>query len=301
MGILDGRVVAITGAGRGIGREHALFMAKQGAFVVVNDLDDSSRTVGPIDDQAHQVVSDITAAGGVAVAHLGDASDSDVANALVKMAVTTFGRLDAIVNDAGILRDSTLVSMDDDDWDSSIKVNLRGAFAPARAAARHWREQRKANVECSGAIVNTSSESGVFGNPGQSNYAAAKAGVAALTEVWAKELKRYGVKANAILPRARTRLTENPAIQAREGRFDRWHPDNVSPFVAYLVSEECALTGEVFLVAGGLIQRAAPWSLDPTWKLSTQGPWTLEEISKLVDEAGPPDRSGRDTGLVGDM
>jgi NAD(P)-dependent dehydrogenase (short-subunit alcohol dehydrogenase family) len=217
---------------------------------------------------------------------------------LVKTAVAQFGDLHVLVNNAGILRDRTLANMTDDEWDVSVAVNLRGHFAPARAAARWWRDQAKSGATVTASMINTSSESGVFANAGQSNYAAAKAGVAALTEVWHKELGRYGVRVNAILPRARTRLTASEHNQPRDGRFDRWDPANIAPFVAYLATSACEISGQVFLVGGGLVQRAAPWSLDPAWRLESKERWTVAELADAVADVGLPANGERDTGLI---
>lgn len=291
MGYLDGKTVIVTGAGRGIGREHALLFASEGANVVVNDLggaeDGSGAALGP----AQSVVEEIRAAGGQAVANGSDVADSAGADAIVQTALDTFGSVDALVNNAGILRDRVLVNIDDDDWDLVLRVNLRGTFVLTRAVARHWRKLSKSGVDVAGSVINTSSESGVFGNPGQANYSAAKSAVATLTQVASKELKRYGVRVNAILPQARTRLTEGAfgdALAAKEGAFDRWDPANVSPFVAYLASPACSLTGEVFLVGGSRVQRIQPWTKDPEWKLQTDGRWTLDALDKAVADAGVP-------------
>ncbi|MCZ4653621.1 SDR family NAD(P)-dependent oxidoreductase [Gordonia amicalis] len=291
MGHLDGKTIIVTGAARGIGREHALLFAAEGANVVVNDLggaqDGSGAAVGP----AQEVVEDIKAAGGQAVANGDDVADSAGAARIVATAIDTFGGVDGLVNNAGILRDRVLVNIDDDDWDLVLRVNLRGTFVMTREVARYWREQSKAGKETSGSVVNTSSESGVFGNPGQTNYSAAKSAVATLTQVASKELKRYGVRVNAILPQARTRLTESAfgdALAGKEGEFDRFDPANVSPFVGYLLAPTCPLTGEVFLVGGSRVQRIAPWTKDPNWKLMSEGRWTLDALEAAVAEAGVP-------------
>jgi NAD(P)-dependent dehydrogenase (short-subunit alcohol dehydrogenase family) len=291
---LDGRVVVVTGAGRGIGREHALLMAASGARVVVNDVSGVEGSVGP----AHLVVDEIRASGGEAVAAEGDVSSTADAERIIRTAIQEFGHLHCLVNNAGILRDRALVNTSDEEWDLAISVNLRGHFAPTRAAAKWWRERSKAGEQVDAAVVNTSSESGVFGNAGQGNYVAAKAAVAALTEVWHKELSRYGVRVNAILPRARTRLTENDQIQPREGKFDFWHPANVSPFVTYLASDLCTISGQVFLVGGGLVQRAAPWTLDEAWKIERRDRWTVADLADAIAELGDPTNVGRDTGYV---
>ncbi|HWD05858.1 MAG TPA: SDR family oxidoreductase [Amycolatopsis sp.] len=291
MGSLDGKVALVTGAGRGIGREHALLLAAEGAKVVVNDLGGAQDGTGGELAPAQQVVQEIQDAGGQAVANGDDIADADGAQAVVDTALKEFGRLDAVVNNAGILRDRVLVNIEDADWDVVVRVNLRGTFLVTRSAARYWRAESKAGREVNASVVSTSSESGVFGNPGQANYAAAKAAVASLTQVSAKELARYGVRVNAILPQARTRLTESTfgdAMAPKEGKFDRWDPANIAPFVTYLSSPSCEITGEVFLVGGSRVQRVRPWELDPEWKLTTEGRWTVAGLEKAVIEAGVP-------------
>jgi NAD(P)-dependent dehydrogenase (short-subunit alcohol dehydrogenase family) len=288
---LDGKVALVTGAGRGIGREHALLLAADGARVVVNDLGGAQDGTGGEIGPAQQVVQEIQAAGGQAVASGDDIADAEGAQSAVDTAIREFGRLDSVVNNAGILRDRVLINIEDADWDVVVRVNLRGAFLVARSAARHWRAESKAGREVRASVVNTSSESGVFGNPGQANYAAAKAAVASLTQVAAKELSRYGVRVNAILPQARTRLTEGTfgdAMAPKEGKFDRWNPANIAPFVTYLSTPACEITGEVFLVGGSRVQRVRPWQLDPEWKLSTEGRWTVSDVEKAVVKAGVP-------------
>jgi NAD(P)-dependent dehydrogenase (short-subunit alcohol dehydrogenase family) len=195
-----------------------------------------------------------------------------------------------------------LINMGPEDWDVVVSVNLRGTYLVTRAAAKHWRERSKGGEEVAASVVNTASESGLFSNPGQANYAAAKSGVATLTQVAAKELQRYGVRANAILPRARTRLTEviggkvMDALQPREGRFDKWHPANVSPFVAYLAGPQCEISGEVFLVGGALVQRVRPWELDEEWKIKGDERLTVDAIAKQVAGLGLPN-GGRMSGM----
>ena len=291
MGHLDGKTVIVTGAGRGIGREHALLFAREGASVVVNDLGGAQDGSGAAAGPAEAVAEEITAAGGQAVANGDDVADAEGAKRIVATALDAFGGVHGLVNNAGILRDRVLVNIDDADWDLVVRVNLRGTFLMTREVGRYWREQSKAGKDVSGSVVNTSSESGVFGNPGQANYAAAKAAVASLTQVASKELQRYGVRVNAILPQARTRLTEGAfgdALAAKDGEFDRMNPANVSPFVGYLLSSECPLTGEVFLVGGSRVQRIAPWAKDPDWKLMTDSRWTLDALAKAVANAGVP-------------
>ncbi len=296
---LSGRVIIVTGAGRGIGREHALLLASEGAHVVVNDLGGSASGTGQDASPASEVADTIVAAGGKAIASHDDVADPEEADHLVQLALETFGALHGLVNNAGVLRDRTLVNMSDEEWDGSLRVNLRGTFLPTRAAARYWRTESKAGKDLRApAVVNTSSESGVFGNAGQSNYAAAKAGVASLTEVWHKEFGRFGVRVNAILPRARTRLTESMTGGPPEGRFDKWDPGNVAPFVGYLLAEKTDISGQVFLVGGGLVQRATPWSLDPQWKLERAARWSVDDLAKAVAETGPPKNADRDTGII---
>ena len=291
MTLFDGQVAIVTGAGRGLGREHALLLASQGARVVVNDLGGGHDGTGASGGPADEVVAEIRAAGGEAVAKGDDVSDAAGAGRIVQSALSAFGRLDFLINNAGIMRDGMLVNLDEADWDVVVKVNMKGTFLVTQAAGRHWREQSKAGETVRGAVVNTSSESGVFGNPGQANYAAAKAAVASLTQVAAKELGRYGVRVNAILPQARTRLTESAfgdALAGQEGAFDRWDPANVSPFVVFLASPLCELSGEVFLVGGSRVQRIKPWEKDRDWKLDTEGRWSVEDLAKAVADAGVP-------------
>ena len=297
MGTLQDRVVIVTGAGRGIGREHAMLFAREGAKVVVNDLGGGADGTGASESPAHEVVLEINHAGGQAVASTDDIATSGGGENLVKTALDNFGALHALVNNAGILRDRTLINMTDDDWETSVRVNLSGHFYPTRAAARYWREQSKAGNAVDAAVVNTSSESGIFANAGQSNYAAAKAAVAALTEVWNKELGRYGVRVNAICPRAATRLTAQVGVQ-EAGTDTPWHPSHISPWVAHLISKDCAIAGQVFIVVGGLIQRAAPWSLDGSWKIDDRLHWEPQELAGRVKALGLPTNTGRDTGAI---
>ena len=269
MGSLDGRVAIITGAGRGIGREHALLFAREGAKVVVNDLGGANDGSGTDLTPAQQTVADIRAAGGEAVVNGDDISDWEGAQRLVNAAIESFGDLDILVNNAGILRDRVLVNMTEDEWDAVIKVHLKGHFAPTRWAAAYWREQHKAGVTKPRNVVHTSSTSGLFSNPGQSNYGAAKTGIATFSQIIAKELSRYGVKSNTIAPAARTRLTlATPGVEdlmaAKDGQFDQWDPANISPLVAYLATADCAFTGETFFVQGGAVTRVESWALGPS-------------------------------------
>ena len=302
MGSLDGLVAVVTGAGRGIGREHALFMASEGASIVVNDLGGSGDGTGEAATPAQEVVSEIEAAGGKAVASTHNVASEDGAEGIIAAGVDAFGKVDIVVNNAGVLRDNVLINMGPEDWDVVVSVNLRGTYLVTRAAAKHWRERSKGGEQVAASVVNTASESGLFSNPGQANYAAAKSGVATLTQVAAKELKRYGVRANAILPRARTRLTEviggkvMDALQPKEGKFDKWHPANVSPFVAYLAGPGCEISGEVFLVGGALVQRVKPWELDEGWKIKGEERLTVDVIAKEVGALGLPN-GGRMSGM----
>src|SRR5689334_17183856 len=258
MGALDGRVAIITGAGRGLGREHALLFAQEGARVVVNDLGGDSHGTGADATPAQQTVADIVAAGGEAVVNGDNVADWDGAERLVRQAIDTFGDLHVLVNNAGILRDRVIINMTEAEWDAVIAVHLKGHFCPTRHAATYWREQTKAGKEVHASIVHTSSTSGLFSNPGQANYDSAKSGIATFSQVCAKELSRYGVRSNAIAPGARTRLTEatpglSDVVKAPEAGFDEWDPANVSPFVAYLATSECTITGECFMVSGGKV------------------------------------------------
>jgi NAD(P)-dependent dehydrogenase (short-subunit alcohol dehydrogenase family) len=268
MGALDGRVAIITGAGRGIGREHALLFAAEGAKVVVNDLGGAPDGGGEDRTPAEQVVDEIKAMGGEAVASADNVADWKGGQQLIETAIDAFGRLDALVNNAGILRDRVLVNMTEDEWDDVIKVHLRGHFIPTRFAAIYWREQAKAGSPLQANLVHTSSTSGLLGNPGQTNYGAAKAGIASFSIICAQELARYGVRSNCISPAARTRLTEStPGLgemvqpPADGSVFDVWDPANVSPLVAYLASAECVCTGQTFYVQGGTVKVMQPWTM----------------------------------------
>jgi NAD(P)-dependent dehydrogenase (short-subunit alcohol dehydrogenase family) len=291
MGALDGRTAIITGAGRGIGREHALFFASEGANVVVNDLGGAVDGSGDDRSPAQQVVDEITAGGGQAVANADDVCDWEGGKRLVDTAVETFGDLHILVNNAGILRDRVLVNMSEAEWDSVVHVHLKGHFVPTRHAAAYWREQTKAGKEVKASVVNTSSTSGLLGNPGQSNYGAAKAGIAAFTVICAEELVRYGVRVNAIAPAARTRMTEQtPGLSdiVRAPRdaaeFDSWDPANVSPLVAYLATESCPATGRVFFVQGGQVRLFQPWTM--TESIDKDDRWTVAELAAEMHRLG---------------
>src|SRR4051812_10790172 len=281
MGALDGRVAIITGAGRGLGREHALLFASVGAKVVVNDLGGDMHGEGGDPSSAMQTVDDIKAMGGEAVVNGDNVADWDGAQRLVQQAIDAFGDLHVLVNNAGILRDRVIINMTEAEWDAVIAVHLKGHFCPTRHAAAYWREQTKAGKEVSASIVHTSSTSGLFSNPGQANYGAAKTGIATLSQICAKELTRYGVRSNAIAPAARTRLTEatpglSEVVKADEG-FDVWDPANVSPFVAYLSTADCPFTGETFIVQGGKVQRVQSWSTAE--RIDKGDRWTVAELA----------------------
>jgi NAD(P)-dependent dehydrogenase (short-subunit alcohol dehydrogenase family) len=287
MGALDGRVAIITGAGRGIGREHALLFAAEGAKVVVNDLGGAVDGSGDDRTPAQQVVDEIRAMGAEAIANDDDVADWEGGRRLVASTVEAFGDLHVLVNNAGILRDKMLVNMSEEEWDSVIHVHLKGHYVPTRHAAGYWREQIKAGREVHAAIVNTSSTSGLLGNPGQTNYGAAKAGIAALTVIAAQELARYGVRVNAIAPAARTRMTEQtPGLgdivkaPTDPAKFDVWDPANISPLVAYLSTESCPLTGKVLFVQGGEVRLFQPWTMTETLKKNDR--WTVAELAEKL-------------------
>ncbi|WP_171054964.1 SDR family oxidoreductase [Mycobacterium sp. DBP42] len=285
MGALEGRVAVITGAGRGIGREHALLFASEGASVVVNDLGGSNAGEGTDAGPAHDVVAEIQAAGGKAVVNTANVATWDGAKSLVQQAIDEFGRLDVVVNNAGILRDGFIPTMSESDWDAVIAVHLKGHFSVLRHAAEYWKAQSKAGDQPNAAVINTASGSGTtIPNAGQANYGSAKAAIAALTLVAADELERYGVRVNAIAPIARTRLTlATPGMGALmaepedEGEADLFSPANISPLVAYLATEKCPVTGRVYAVQGGAISQLAGWHDVET--IETDGLWQIDDIA----------------------
>ena len=294
-GICEGRIAVVTGAGRGIGREHALELARQGAAVVVNDLGGSPDGTGADAAAAQAVADEITAAGGKAVANGDDVSDWGGAERLIGQAIETFGGLDVLVNNAGILRDRTIATMSEQEWDAVIRVHLRGTIAPARFAVAYWRDKAKRTGQPTGArLINTTSASGIYGNFGQSNYGAAKGGIASFTVIAAKELARYGATANAVAPAARTRLTE--ALMPAE-YASSLGPEHISPLVAWLASGESGeITGRVFDVMGGRIGVAESWRLGP--EADKDGGWDAAELGAvipgLVAKAAPNvDMTGR--------
>lgn len=284
-GICDGRVVIVTGAARGLGRAHALELARQGANVVVNDvgaeLDGSGGSTGP----AAEVVAEIESLGGHGVVNADDVGDFDGARRLVEQAVEVFGRLDAVVNNAGIVRDRMFANVAEDEWDAVMRVNLKGHFTVSRHAAAYWRDRAKAGDPVDARIVNTSSGAGILGSVGQAAYSAAKGGIAALTLVQSAELARYGVTANALAPAARTRMTEgvftDMMAEVDENAFDAMDPANVSPLVAWLTSSDSAgVTGRMFEVEGGKIGVADGWQHGPTVDKGAR--WDPAEIGAAV-------------------
>ncbi len=289
MGALDGRVAVITGAGRGIGREHALLFAKEGAKIVVNDLGGDNTGQGSDSGPARDVVDEIIAAGGTAVANTENIATWGGAESVVLQAIDEFGRFDVLVNNAGILRDSFIAGMEESQWDAVIAVHLKGHFAMLRHAAAYWKAQSKAGNQPNAAVINTASGSGVtLPNAGQANYGSAKAGIAALTLIAAEELERYGVRVNAIAPIARTRLTlATPGMgslmaEPEEGELDLFSPSNISPLVAYLATEKCSITGKVYAVQGGAISALTGWHDVET--IETDGVWQIDDIAARLPQ-----------------
>ncbi len=286
MGLCDGRIVIVTGAGRGLGREHALEFARQGARVVVNDFGVARDGTAPSSEAANAVVEEIIASGGEAIANADDVADWDGSSRMVQAAIETFGGLDVLVNNAGIVRDRMLVSTSESEWDDVVRVHLKGHFAPVRHAATYWRERSKGGDGVDARIINTSSGAGLLGSIGQGGYSAAKGGIAALTLVEAAELGRYGVTANAIAPSARTRLTEDSfadMMRKPESGFDAMDPTNVSPLVVWLGSTEARdVTGHVFELEGGVVSIADGWHHGP--RRVKDGRWDPAELGPVVHE-----------------
>ena len=297
MSLCDGRVVIVTGAGRGIGKEEALEFARAGALVVVNDVGVARDGTGADATPAQEVVDEIKAMGGDAVANYDDVSDFDGAKRLVHQAIESFGRLDVLVNNAGILRDRMLVNMSIDEWDAVIKVHLRGTFATAHHAANYWREKSKAGEPVDARLINTSSSSGIYGNVGQTNYGAAKAGIAAFTVIAAMELERYGVTVNAIAPAALTRMTED--LVRWQGDTDQvaWDPRdpaNIAPLVVWLGSAQSrGITGRVFNVKGGYVSVAEGWVAGPAEDKGAR--WEPEELGEVLPRLVAAARNNSDT------
>lgn len=284
---LEGRVAVISGAGRGIGREHALLFAEEGASVVINDLGGSNSGEGSDGGPAQEVVDEIRAAGGTAVANTENIATWDGAKSLVQQAIDEFGRLDVLVNNAGILRDGFIATLSEADWDAVVTVHLKGHFLLLRHAAEYWKAQSKAGNQPLASVINTASGSGTtIPNAGQVNYGSAKAGIAAMTLVAADELERYGVRVNAIAPIARTRLTlATPGMGAlmtepEEGEVDLFSPANISPLVAYLATEKCPITGRVYAVQGGAISQLAGWHDVDT--IETDEVWQIDDIAERL-------------------
>ncbi len=279
---LDGRVAIITGAGRGLGREHALLFAAEGAKVVVNDLGGTNDGTGQDRTPAEEVVAEILDLGGEAIVNTDNVADWQGAQQLVNSAIESFGDLDIVVNNAGILRDRVIVNMTESEWDDVIAVHLKGHFAPSRWAAAYWREEHKAGRGKRRNLVHTSSTSGLLANPGQANYGAAKSGIATFSQIAAKELSRYDVISNCIAPGARTRLTlATPGLEdimtPREGEFDEWDPANVSPLVAYLATADCPFTGETFFVQGGVVKRVQSWEMAEV--VEQPAKWSIADLA----------------------
>jgi NAD(P)-dependent dehydrogenase (short-subunit alcohol dehydrogenase family) len=285
---LEGKVAIVTGAGRGIGREHALALATAGAAVVVNDRGASLAGEGQDSSPAQEVVNEIVAGGGQAVASYADVSDFVAAEEMVQRAVDRYGGLDILVLNAGILRDRMLVNMTEDEWDAVIAVHLKGHFAPLRHAGAYWRERSKAGEEVRGRVINTSSPLGVFGNVGQANYGAAKAGIAGLTLIAAQELGRYGVTVNCIAPNARTRMTEETfgELAKPEDGFDPLDPANMSPLVVALSADDAQdITGQCFFVWGGVVNVLRPWEAGEA--LVADGRWDPDDLLAALRERFP--------------
>ncbi|MBN9061832.1 MAG: SDR family oxidoreductase [Rhizobiales bacterium] len=292
--LCEGRVAVVTGAGRGLGRAYALQLAAEGAKVVVNDLGVGTHGDATEERPADEVVAAIRAAGGEAVANFDDVADWDAARNIVATAIDAFGRLDAVVNNAGFVRDRMFVSCTPDEWDAVIRVHLRGHFCVSRHAVDHWRAEAKAGRPVDARIVNTSSGAGLQGSIGQSAYSAAKAGIATLTLVQAAELARYGIAVNALAPNARTRMTETAfaeAMKAKDNEFDIFAPENTGPLVAFLVSERARdVTGQVFELIGGKIRLALGWTDGPEYDLGER--WSAaalgDKIMELLKERPAP-------------
>jgi NAD(P)-dependent dehydrogenase (short-subunit alcohol dehydrogenase family) len=290
MGICDGRVAIVTGAGRGIGREHALLLAAQGASIVVNDLGGSRDGSGGDAGPAQEVVDEIVAAGGQAVANTDDVSDFAGAEKLVGTGIEAFGKVDVLINNAGILRDRMLVNMTEAEWDSVIKVHLKGTFAPSHFVANHFRDRSKAGEQVDGRIINTTSPSGIYGNVGQTNYGTAKAGIASFTIIAAKELGRYDVTVNAIAPAALTRMTEDLGMgQLTDEAKEEMSPRHIAPIVCWLASPLSAgVTGRVFDVSGRILSVSEGWHRGPSIENPDDDPEVLgHAVLDLVAQARP--------------
>lgn len=291
MSVLDGRVVVVTGAGRGLGREHARLLAAEGASVVINDLGCAPDGSGSDPAPATTVATELERSGARAVASVDDVATMAGATNVLDLALATYGRVDALVNSAGVLRDRMFVNMTEDEWDDVIRGQLRSTFCASQVFAGHWRTIAKTGAPTNASIVNVSSTSGLLGAVGQSNYGAAKAGIASLTMILAEELARYGVRVNAIVPVARTRMTQDVpqfaamlAAPVDEAEFDVYHPGNVSPLVAWLATEHCAANGQIYYAKGGQIRQVLGWHYGAT--LEKSGRWTVDELAAKLPGLG---------------
>jgi len=291
--MLDGKVAVVTGAGRGLGRAHAIFLAKAGAKVVVNDLGGAADGTGASAGPAQEVVNEIKKMGGDAIVSPESVAEWDSSKKIIDTAINKFGKLDILVNNAGFLRDRMTFKMSEDEFDMVIKVHLKGTFCCARWACIYFYEQSKAGKKVAGRLINTVSHAGLGGNAGQANYAAAKGGIAALTMVWGREMAKYGVTSNAVAPMARSRMTLGSATTAgimgekppTDGSFDVWAPENLSPLIVYLASDQAAdITGHVFTVMGGKITLFMPWALGKSVDIGKR--WTEQDLHKRIRELG---------------
>jgi len=287
MGVLEGKVAIVTGAGRGLGRSHALALAREGAKVVVNDLGTELDGTGTSRAPADGVVNEIKEAGGTAVASYENVADFQAAKKIIDCAVDSFGKLNILVNNAGVVRDKLCFNMSEEEFDAVVGTHLKGTFNCSRWACAYFREQSKAGKTESGRIISTSSHSGLLGNVGQTNYGAAKAGIAAMTIIWSMEMARYNVTCNAIAPMARTRMTEisiGPP-PAEKDVFDEFAPENISPLVVYLASDQSQnTTGRVFSIRGGTLELFQPWQIAKSIDIGRR--WTAEEIGERIGELG---------------
>ena len=285
MGILDGKVAIVTGGGRGIGRGHARLLAQHGARVVVNDLGSAMEGGGRDTAPANAVVDEIVSAGGAAVANDDDVATFDGARSLIAQAIEEWGRLDILVNNAGIIRDAISFNMDEATFDSVVNVHVKGHFSTCRFAAAHWHDRSKAGEAVAGRIINTVSESGLHGQPGQLNYSAAKGAILSMTLVLARELRRYGVTANCIAPRAKTRMTATMDIAGEFMNGPEWEPDNIAPMVVFLASDAAAdVSGQVFVVFGPNVYLMEGWQMVSELHREGDGRWTPEELIARKDQ-----------------
>jgi NAD(P)-dependent dehydrogenase (short-subunit alcohol dehydrogenase family) len=286
MGVLEGKVAVVTGAGRGLGRSHALALAREGAKLVVNDLGTELDGTGESYESADGVVKEIREAGREAVASYDNVADFQGAKNIIDCAIESFGKLDILVNNAGFVRDKIGFNMSEEDFDAVVATHLKGTFNCGRWAGSYFREQSKEGNLESGRIINTSSHSGLLGNVGQTNYGAAKAGVASMTIIWSMELARYNVTCNAIAPMARTRMTElNIGPPPAEGDFDEFAPENISPLVVFLASDKAQnITGRVFSIRGGKLELFQPWQIGNSIDIGRR--WTVKEIGERINELG---------------